>query len=69
MPIVVDYAGMFARCLVRGCEAGDVELNHFAPQAIFGDNADDWPMGYLCVAHHIEWGQRVTPHLNRRRSA
>lgn len=70
LPIIEDYAGLYARCVVRGCLADEVELNHFAPQAIFGDAADDWPMGYLCVAHHREWGERVTPQLNKtRRSA
>jgi hypothetical protein len=68
MPIIVDYAGTFARCLVRGCEAGDVELNHFAPQAIFGDDANDWPTGWLCVRHQ-EWGQRVTPQISHRRAS
>jgi hypothetical protein len=69
LPIVEDYAGTFARCIVRGCESGEVELNHFAPQAIFGTDADDWPTGYLCVRHHQEWGERVTPQLNRRRAS
>lgn len=69
VPIVEDYAGLFARCVVRGCERGDVELNHFAPRAIFGADADLWPTGYLCREHHMEWGERVTPHLNRPRRA
>lgn len=70
LPIVEDYAGLFGRCIVRGCLSDEVELNHFAPQAIFGEAADDWPTGYLCVKHHQEWGERVTPQLNRpRRSA
>ncbi len=69
LPITEDYVGQFARCIVRGCEADDVELNHFAPQAIFGPDADLWPTGYLCVRHHREWGERVTPQLNRPRRA
>lgn len=67
LPIVEDYAGLYGRCVVRGCESDEVELNHFAPQAIFGPTADDWPTGYLCVKHHREWGERVTPQLNRPR--
>lgn len=67
LAIVEDYAGLYGRCIVRGCESDEVELNHFAPQAIFGDAADDWPTGYLCVKHHREWGERVTPHLNHPR--
>lgn len=70
LPTIESYAGLYGRCIVRGCESDEVELNHFAPQAIFGDTADDWPTGYLCVPHHREWGERVTPQLNRpRRSA
>ena len=67
LPITEDYAGLFGRCIVRGCTSDEVELNHFAPQAIFGEQADDWPTGYLCIKHHQEWGERVTPHLNRPR--
>lgn len=66
LPIREDYAGLYARCVVRGCEAEDVELHHFAPRAIFGADAESWPQGYLCVRHHREWGERVTPQLNRR---
>lgn len=67
LPIVEDYAGLYGRCVVKGCTSDEVELNHFAPQAIFGEAADDWPTGYLCIPHHREWGERVTPHLNRPR--
>lgn len=67
LPIVEDYAGLYGRCVVRGCTSDEVELNHFAPQAIFGPAADDWPTGYLCIQHHREWGERVTPQLNRPR--
>ncbi|HET7128947.1 MAG TPA: hypothetical protein VFJ93_07725 [Gaiellaceae bacterium] len=69
LPIVIDYAGQFGRCIVRGCESDDVELNHFGPRAIFGAEAENWPMGYLCRRHHREWGERVTPQLNRRGAA
>ncbi len=63
LPILVDYGGLYGRCIVRGCGSDEVELNHFAPQAIFGAAADDWPTSYLCVRHHREWGERVTPGL------
>lgn len=69
LPIIIDYAGQFARCIVRGCDADEVELNHFGPRAVFGADAERWPTGYLCPTHHREWGERVTPQLNRRRSA
>lgn len=68
LPVVEDYRGMFGRCCVKGCDSTDVELNHFAPRAIFRDQADDWPTGYLCRRHHAEWGERVTPYLNPPRS-
>lgn len=70
IPVVSDYRGSLGRCSVKGCESEDVELNHFAPQATFGSESWNWPTGYLCRTHHREWGERVTPHLNRpRRSA
>lgn len=69
LDIVEDYAGQYGRCIVRGCTTDLVELNHFAPRAIFGDEAEDWPTGYLCPEHHREWGERVTPQLNRPRRA
>lgn len=70
LPVTENYAGLYGRCIVHGCESEEVELNHFAPQAIFGAAANDWPTGYLCLEHHREWGERVTPQLNRpRRSA
>ena len=61
---IVDRRGYVAICSVRGCGSDDVELNHFAPRAIFREEADDWPTAYLCRKHHQEWGQRVTPSLN-----
>jgi hypothetical protein len=64
LPISEDYAGLYGRCIVKGCTSDEVQLNHFGPQAIFGEEADNWPTGYLCVTHHREWGERVTPHLN-----
>jgi hypothetical protein len=67
LPTISSYAGLFGRCIVHGCESDEVELNHFAPRAIFGQDAENWPTGYLCVRHHREWGERVTPQLNRRR--
>lgn len=65
--VVADHRGSLGRCSVRGCDSEDVELNHFAPQATFGEASWDWPTAYLCRRHHREWGERVTPHLNRPR--
>ena len=67
LPIVEDYAGLYARCIVQGCGSDEVEWHHFGPQAIFGDEADKWGIVALCRRHHEEWGQRVTPQLNHPR--
>ena len=64
LPIIFDNRGLPAICSVKGCGSDDVELNHFAPRAIFKGEADDWPTAYLCRKHHREWGERVTPSLN-----
>lgn len=63
LDVIADYSGVYARCSVRGCDAWDVQLHHFAPRALFGDDCDLWPVGYLCRAHHAQyaqWHQRVT---------
>ena len=39
------------------------ELHHWAPRKFFGDNADIWPLGYLCRGCHELWHSRVTPGL------
>ena len=64
LPIIEDYAGLYARCIVRGCGSDEVEWHHLAPRAIFEDAADDWGIIALCRKHHQEWGERVTPQLN-----
>jgi hypothetical protein len=45
------------------CGARDVELHHWAPRAMFGEEADRWPQDYLCHDHHAEWHRTVTPGL------
>src|SRR5574343_876621 len=42
-----------AKCGNRG-----TELHHWAPRAIFGTDADNWPTDYLCKDCHDHW-QRV----------
>lgn len=59
LPVVADYRGNLGRCSRRGCEREAVEDHHFAPRAVFGDEADDWPMALLCVDHHNEWHRRI----------
>lgn len=59
LPVVADYRGQLGRCSRRGCDQEAVEDHHFAPRAVFGDEADDWPRALLCVPHHNEWHQRM----------
>lgn len=40
------------------CGALGAELHHMAPQALFQD-ADDWPLSYLCQRCHVEWHQTI----------
>lgn len=42
-------------CQVRGCSQAGQEMHHWAPKQLFGDEADDWPMGLLCAVHHRLW--------------
>jgi hypothetical protein len=52
---VRDYQAMFASdpCARCGSTAG-AQLHHWAPRAIF-DDADLWPMSYLCPPCHRIW--------------
>jgi hypothetical protein len=59
LPVVDDARGTIGRCSFRGCDREAVEDHHFAPRAIFGDTADDWPRALLCVEHHVEWHRRM----------
>ena len=42
-------------CQVRDCQQPGHERHHWAPRELFGAEADDWPMGLLCSAHHRLW--------------
>ncbi len=57
--VLRDYRGTLGRCSRRGCELEAVEDHHFAPVAIFGEEADAWPRALLCVGHHLEWHRRM----------
>ena len=42
------------------CGSPGVELHHWAPRHIFGENeADRWPTSYLCIPCHTEWHQKA----------
>jgi len=53
---------LYNRC--ARCGARDVELHHWAPVAKFGqDEAEQWPMDYLCKDCHDQRHRTVTPEL------
>lgn len=56
-----------APCERCGSTTG-TELHHWAPRHLF-DDADAWPMSYLCPACHREWHQIVTPHMHRKKAS
>jgi hypothetical protein len=35
------------------------EEHHYAPKEFFGDDADNWPTGWLCVECHERWHERI----------
>jgi hypothetical protein len=61
-------------CQVFGCKTPyqDIERHHIAPVAIFGAEANDWPLIMLCKHHHREWHERTQiakPHQNHQDAA
>lgn len=52
------------KCYVCGDE--NVEAHHFAPKHLFGDEAEKWPVAYLCKFHHKKWHDIVTPNMNKK---
>jgi hypothetical protein len=54
LPLLADHR----RDYCERCGALGAQLHHMAPQAVFED-ADDWPLAYLCQACHAEWHRRM----------
>lgn len=54
-PLYQDNMKHSEPCAVRGCDRRDTEYHHFAPRALFGAEADDYPGAYLCQEHHDKW--------------
>lgn len=53
---------MYCRCARCGGRGG--ESHHWAPVGIFGkEEADKWPMDFLCKDCHDQWHRLVTPAL------
>jgi hypothetical protein len=41
------------------CGSLGAELHHWAPRAIFGNEADQWPTDYLCLPCHRLWHDTI----------
>lgn len=59
LQVVADLRGSLGRCSRRGCEREAIEDHHFAPRAVFQEEADEWPRALLCLEHHAEWHRRM----------
>ncbi|MDA0312358.1 MAG: hypothetical protein O2992_09615 [Gemmatimonadetes bacterium] len=46
------------------CGCAETESHHWAPRYLF-DDAEDWPMGYLCRDCHRVWHDIVTPGMSQ----
>ena len=63
LSVIEDYRSEKYRCVICGDPAED---HHWAPQALadaFGDDWHKWPHAPLCVKHHRQWHDIVTPEL------
>lgn len=58
LPLFEDYTINSPKCEVKGCTNTGVEYHHFSPRHLF-ENCDDWPTGWLCKPHHIEWHKKT----------
>ena len=47
------------------CGKMGAELHHWAPRHLFGDQADRWPVSFLCQECHATWHQAVTPDMGQ----
>jgi hypothetical protein len=61
VPLVDDHRGDYV-CAVCGEPA---QWHHWAPQALAErfEDFEAWPTGALCLKHHREWHDIVTPRL------
>ena len=61
---IKDYRGDYL-CVICGEPS---EVHHWAPQAMqkaFGADWVLWPTAPLCVKHHRQWHDTVTPNLSK----
>jgi hypothetical protein len=55
LPLLVDNTKNSEPCAVKRCNRKDTEEHHFAPKALFFDEAYDYPTAWLCQYHHDHW--------------
>jgi len=60
LPVAEDLTDNETTCGYRGCISPSTEDHHYAPRAMFGTEADNYPVGPLCVEHHNHWHQTIT---------
>ncbi len=46
------------------CNSEGAQNHHWAPWALFGNEANSWPQSYLCQTCHQKWHNIVTPNIN-----
>lgn len=49
------------------CGHNGAQNHHWAPWALFGEEAESWPQSYLCQTCHTRWHQVVTPNINKQK--
>lgn len=53
-------------CCVKGCPNTNhdvgIENHHFAPKALFGKDAENWPVEPVCLPHHEQWHETINLH-------
>jgi hypothetical protein len=57
MPVIDDYTTSRPPCVV--CGTRGTEEHHWAPRALFGDEAYLWPTSWLCPGCHQRWHQTI----------
>lgn len=53
LPLLDDMRRIYC----ERCGALGAQNHHWAPQALFRDDADDWPQAFLCEPCHQRWHQ------------
>lgn len=46
-------------------EKAALQMHHWAPRHLFGDECDEWPTANLCQKCHERWHRLVTPHMSQ----